>query len=84
MTTGHNSGAVAGEQLRAFVERQEKVQAEIDDLNADKSEIFAEAKGYGYDVKIIKEILKIRRKDPAAQAEFDAVLDLYKNALDMS
>lgn len=79
-TIGDNS--VAGAELVAFVERVEHVQSEIDDLNADKSEIFVEARSRGFNVKALKKIIARRRLDPAERAEQEALIDLYQRALD--
>jgi len=79
----HHAGIAAG-QLRAFIERVERVQAEIYDLNQDKSEIFKEMKSAGFDVKIVKEIIKIRNKNYAERQEHDALLETYLAALGMA
>jgi len=78
--TGDNVGR---DQLRAFVERVERLEAEIKDLNRDKSELYAEAKGNGFDVPTIKKIVRIRKLDHAERQEQDALLDLYMSALGM-
>jgi len=75
---------IAAAQLRSIVERVERVEGEIADLNRDKSEIYQEAKGNGYSVKTLKKIVALRRRDPAEAAEEDAMLDLYKQALGMA
>ena len=85
---GHNSQAtnsdtVAGAKLLAFVERVERMRKERKSIGEDISEVFGEMKGEGYDVKIVKEVLKLREMDPGARHERDAVLDLYLNALGM-
>lgn len=82
-TEGHNSG-VAGAELKAFVERIERLNEEIKELNDDKKDVFAEMKGRGFDAAVVKEIIKIRSKDPAELQERDAILDLYKSALGMA
>ena len=74
----------AAEQLRSFVERLERLQEEIDSINEDKKDVYAEAKGNGFDVRIIREVLKIRRQDKSEREEREAVLDLYLQALGMS
>lgn len=79
---GHNS--VAADQLKAFIERLERVQSEIDELNGDKKDIYAEAKGNGFDTKAIKTIIAMRKKDHAQRQEEEAVLELYMQALGMS
>jgi len=78
-----HAGIVAG-QLMAFIERVERVQAEIDDLNQDKCEIYSEIKSAGFEVKIVKEIIKMRRKDYAERQEHDALLETYLAALGMT
>lgn len=74
----------AAEQLRSFVERLERLEEEIAAINDDKKSVYAEAKGTGFDVKIIREVLKIRRQDKSEREEREAVLDLYLQALGMS
>jgi uncharacterized protein (UPF0335 family) len=73
---------IAGGQIRAFVERIEHIEAEILELNEGKKEVFAEAKGEGFDVKILKEIIKLRKQDQEERDEHDTVLDLYMRAMD--
>ena len=73
---------VAAEQLRAFVERIEHVEEEIKALTEGKKEIFAEAKGEGYDVKIIKEVIRIRKQDAKERDEKESLVDLYLHALE--
>lgn len=75
--------SVAADHLRAFIERIERVQEEIDGLNADKKAIYAEAKGYGFDTKVIKRIVADRAKDANDLAAFAAVYDLYCEAIGM-
>ena len=73
---------VAGDQLRAFVERIENIEEEIRSLTEDKKEIFAEAKGKGFDVKILKEIIRIRRQDQEERQEHESLLEVYLHALE--
>lgn len=81
---GHNSeGGVAADELKQFVERIERMEEEIRERNADKSEIYSEAKARGFDVKIMKQVVALRRKDPAERRESETVLLLYLNALGM-
>ncbi|HYY84112.1 MAG TPA: DUF2312 domain-containing protein, partial [Beijerinckiaceae bacterium] len=61
-------GGVAGDRLRAFVERIERLEEEIKQLSDDKKDIYAEAKGQGFDVKILREVIRIRKQD---QKELD-------------
>jgi uncharacterized protein (UPF0335 family) len=67
--------------LRAFVERIERVEEEIKTLNADKSEIYKEARGHGYDVKAIRAVVAKRKLDSAEREEREAIFDLYWSAL---
>jgi len=73
---------IAGGQIRAFVERIEHIEAEIAELNEGKKEVFAEAKGEGFDIKILKEIIRLRKQDKEERDEHDTVLDLYMRAMD--
>jgi uncharacterized protein (UPF0335 family) len=75
-------GGVAGDQLRAFVERIENIEEEIKSLTEDKKEIFAEAKGEGFDVKILKEVIRIRKQDEDERQEHESLLEVYLHALD--
>ena len=77
-------GGIAADQLRAFVERIERVQEEIDERNSDKRDIYKEAKAMGFDVKILKKVIQLRKKEPHKRAEEEAVLDLYLHALGMA
>ena len=73
---------VAGDRIRSIIERVEKVEEEIKDLMEAKKEIFLEAKGEGLDVKILKEILKLRKLDQDARDEHETLLDVYMRAMD--
>jgi uncharacterized protein (UPF0335 family) len=73
---------IAGGRIRSFVERIEHIEAEIAELNEGKKEVFAEAKGEGFDIKIIKEIIKLRKQDENERDEHETVLDLYMKAMD--
>jgi uncharacterized protein (UPF0335 family) len=70
----------AADLLRAFVERIERVEEEIRALNADKSDIYKEAKGSGFDVAALRRIVSERR-DPAKAAEINNIIELYREAL---
>ncbi len=72
---------VAGDQIRSLVERIEQLEAEIQELNEGKKEIFAEAKGNGLDVKILKEIVRLRKQDQEERDERETLLDLYMRAM---
>jgi len=75
-------GGVAGDQLRAFVERIENLEEEIKSLMEDKKEIFAEAKGEGFDVKILKEVIRLRKQDHEERQEHESLLEVYMHALE--
>lgn len=77
------SGGIAGERLRSLVERIERLEEEKAALAADVREVFAEAKADGYDVKIMRQVIKLRKMDHADRAEQEEVLALYKHALGM-
>lgn len=83
MSEGHNSANVAGAQLRSVVERIENLAAEIKERQVDTKEIYSEAKGNGWDVKTIRQLVRIRAADPAKLAEQDSLLEVYKSALGM-
>ena len=76
-------GGVAGERLKSFIERIERLEEEKRALAADIKEVYSEAKGAGFDVKTIREIVKIRRMDEDDLDEQEALLDTYKRALGM-
>ncbi|MPR10768.1 DUF2312 domain-containing protein [Microvirga tunisiensis] len=73
---------VPGNRIRSFVERIEQIENEIKELNEAKKEVFSEAKGEGFDVKILKEIIKLRKQDQDERDEYDSLLDVYMRAMD--
>lgn len=78
------SDAAAGfakEQLKSFIERIERLEEEKKTIAEDIKDVFAEAKGNGFDVKALREILKRRRQDADQLAEHEAIVDLYMQAL---
>jgi uncharacterized protein (UPF0335 family) len=75
-------GGIAGARLLSFVERIESLDEEIKALTEAKKEVFAEAKGEGFDVKILKEIIRLRKQDQEERDERDSLLDLYMQAID--
>ncbi|WP_214470799.1 DUF2312 domain-containing protein [Mesorhizobium sp. dw_380] len=77
------SQTVAAGQLRAFIERIERLEEEKKTISDDIKEVFAEAKGTGFDTKAIRTIIRLRKKDQAERQEEDAILDLYMAALGM-
>ena len=74
-------GGVAGDRLRAFVERIERIEEDIKGLNEDKKQVYAEAKGEGFDVKILREVVRLRKQDEDEREEHDSLLDVYMHAL---
>lgn len=72
---------VAADQLRAFVERVERLNAEAKDIAEMRKEVMAEAKGAGYDTAVLAAIVKMRAADPDKRSEFEAVMDMYREAL---
>ncbi len=77
-------GGVAADQLRAFIERIERLEEEKKVISDDIKDVYAEAKGNGYDVKILRKVVSIRKKQPHEREEEEAVLDLYLHALGMA
>jgi uncharacterized protein (UPF0335 family) len=72
-----------GQIIRSYIERAERLNDEISALNADKSEIFKEARGNGFDVNAIKEIIRLRKKDPEKRAELESIVETYMHAIGM-
>ncbi len=73
---------IAGDRIRSFVERIEHIEEEIKALNEGKKEIFAEAKGDGFDVRVLKEIIRLRKQDKDERDEHELLLDLYLRAME--
>lgn len=82
--TPTNVGGISGGRLLGFIQRIEKLQEEIAGLRGDIREIRSEAKGTGFDVKIITHLIKIRKADKDDLDEFETMLDVYKRAIGMS
>ena len=73
---------IPGGKIRSFVERIENLDTELQQLNEQKKEVFSEAKGEGFDVKILKEIIKLRKQDQDERDERESLLDLYMRAME--
>ncbi|MFA4939864.1 MULTISPECIES: DUF2312 domain-containing protein [Brevundimonas] len=73
--------ATAQGRLRTIIERLERLEEDKQAVMTDMKEVFAEAKGEGYDVKILRKVIRIRKQDKAKRQEEDAILDLYLSAL---
>ncbi|NNE41098.1 MAG: DUF2312 domain-containing protein [Marinicaulis sp.] len=72
---------IAGDRLRSFIERVERLEEEKQTIMGDMKEVFAEAKGEGYDVKTMRQVVRIRKMDRADRQEQEALLDLYLSAI---
>lgn len=75
---------IPGGKIRSFVERIEHLETELQELNEQKKEVFAEAKSEGFDVRILKEIIKLRKQDKDERDERESLLDLYMRAMETS
>jgi uncharacterized protein (UPF0335 family) len=78
------SQTVAAGQLRAFIERIERLEEEKKTIADDIKEVYAEAKGTGFDTKAVRTIIRLRKKDQAERQEEEAIIDLYMAALGMA
>ncbi|QOL80989.1 DUF2312 domain-containing protein [Pseudooceanicola spongiae] len=83
-TSADSNYRVTAGELRQFIERIERLDAEKKDLAEQQKEVMAEAKGRGYDTKIIRKVIALRKREPNDIAEEEAVLEMYKEALGMS
>ena len=79
-----DSYRVAGEELRQFVERFERLEIEKKDISDQQKEVMAEAKSRGYDTRIMRKIVSLRKRDLEDIAEEEAILSMYKTALGMN
>jgi len=76
-------GGITAEQLKAYVERIERLEEEKAAIAGDVREVYAEAKANGFDVKIMRQVVRLRKMDSQDRDEQEALLDLYKRALGM-
>ena len=74
--------SIPGGRIRSFVERIEHLDTELQELNEQKKEVFAEAKGEGFDVKVLREIIRLRKQDQDERDERESLLDLYMRAME--
>ena len=79
-----DAAGITGEQLKSFIERIERLEEEKKALADDIREVYAEAKGNGFDTKIMRQIIRLRKMDASDRAEQEELLDLYKNAIGMA
>ena len=77
------TGGVAEDRLRSLVERIERLEEERKSLSSDIKDIYAEAKSAGFDVKVLRQLIRIRKEEPAEVEEQETLLDLYRRALGM-
>jgi uncharacterized protein (UPF0335 family) len=80
-TRAADSGGVAGERLRSFVQRIERLEEDKAALTQDLREVYAEAKGEGFDTKVLRKLIGLRKRDPRQRREEDELLELYLAAL---
>jgi len=76
-------GGIAGDRLRSFVERIERLEEEKKTLSDDIREVYSEAKGAGFDIKVLRRIVQLRKMDSGDRDEMEQILEVYKRALDM-
>ena len=84
MNTSTDSYGVTADELRQFIERFEQLEAEKADVAIQQKELLSEAKGRGYDTKVMRKLITLRKRKPEDLAEEEAVLELYKAALGMT
>lgn len=77
------SNSIAGDQLRSLIERIERLEEEKASLSLDIKDVYAEAKGHGYDTKVIRKIIARRKRDRSEVQEEEAIMELYMTALGM-
>ena len=77
------TGGVAADRLRSLVERIERLEEERKALSSDIKDIYAEAKSAGYDVKVLRQLIRIRKQEAAEVEELETLLDVYRRALGM-
>ncbi len=81
--TGPEVGGIAADRLRSLIERIERLEEERRALGSDIKDIYAEGKSAGFDVKVMRQIISLRKKEPAEIEEQETLLDLYRRALGM-
>lgn len=81
--TNTNTGGISADRLRSFVERIERMEEERQGIASDIKDIYAEAKGTGFDTKILKQVIRLRKMEKNDRQEQEAILELYLSALGM-
>lgn len=82
-STPSNFGNISADRLRSLVERIERLEEERKAISSDIKDIFGEAKSAGFDVKVMRQLIAIRKREPAEVEEQEALLDVYRRALGM-
>ncbi len=77
-------GGIAGDRLRSFIERIERLEEEKRELLEQIREVYAEAKGEGFDVRVMRQLVRLRRMKPQERGEQEELLELYKSAIGMA
>ncbi len=80
-TITQDNGSVSGQRLKAFIERIERLEEEKGALGDDIKDIYAECKGVGFDVKIVRKVIRLRKMDVEKRREEEELLELYKSAI---
>lgn len=78
------TGTVAADQLRSIIERIERLEEEKQSIAEDVKDVYGEAKGNGFDVKVLRKIITLRKMDPAERSELESIMDVYMHALGMA
>jgi len=76
-----DTGGIAGDRLRSFIERVERLEADRSNLNADIREVYSEAKSAGFDAKTMRAIVRLRKLEPNERQEQEHLLEVYRNAV---
>jgi uncharacterized protein (UPF0335 family) len=84
MTVHVTKAGIAGQELKQFVERVERLEEDKKAISDDIRDVYAEMKGRGFDVRAVREIIKIRKRDFSQRKEMEAVIELYMSALNMN
>ena len=82
-TSNDNVYRVTREEIRSFVERIENLNIEKNEISEQQKDVFAEAKSRGYDTRILRKVISMRKQDPQDLSEEEAVLEIYREALDL-
>jgi uncharacterized protein (UPF0335 family) len=82
-SSNNNVYRVTREEIRSFVERIENLNIEKNEISEQQKDVFAEAKSRGYDTRILRKVISMRKRDPQDLSEEEAILEIYKEALDL-